>query len=313
MAAIPSGGRDLEALRGVAPENSEIIRPAKGHRIDKDIIRTLECLREVNAMITTETLTRKTGLSAKTLTRWGNRGIIPRPAIQTHPKGRGKIGYWPDAVLDRCLRIVALRREGHSIESAVALLGLEHTYKCLEKLDQPTTADILAQRKVKGPDGGEVDLLEVFRAAVASRLKDTVLDRDHHRTVLEQLYADDRRLLRNAIGLVTSGYNPFLTYDGTTARIEPDFLLAHPSASPESCFFVLPLRPVFRTFLALFGGEGVMPEARVHAAPKVWVNEGDTVVEYVVYLGGPLGFELIRETAQTVGVTRKSGDSHDQP
>ena len=264
-------------------------------------------------MITTETLTRETGLSAKTLTRWSNRGIIPKPAVQTHPSGRGKIGYWPDAVLDRCLRIVALRKEGHSIEAAVALLGLERTYKCLEKLDQPTTADILAQRKVKGPDGGEVDLLEVFRAAVASRLKDTVLDRDHHRTVLDQLYADDRTLLRNAIGLVTSGYNPFLTYDGTTARIEPDFLLGHPTTSPESCFFVLPLRPVFRTFLALFGAEGAMPEARAYAAPKVWVNEGDTVVEYTVYLAGLRGFEVIRETAQTVGVTREGSGSHDQP
>ena len=50
-------------------------------------------------MITTKTLVRKTGLSAKTLTRWSNQGIIPKPAIRTYPSGRGKIGYWPDAVL----------------------------------------------------------------------------------------------------------------------------------------------------------------------------------------------------------------------
>jgi DNA-binding transcriptional MerR regulator len=264
-------------------------------------------------MITTKTLVRKTGLSAKTLTRWSNQGIIPKPAIRTHPSGRGKIGYWPDAVLDRCLRLVQLRQEGHSLESAIALLGLEHLSKRLEKIEQPTIADLLAQRKVKQPDGEEVDLLEVFRAAVASSLKDSVLDRDHHRTILHQLHADNRRLLRDAVELLTSGYNPFLTYEGTTARIEPDFLLGHPTASPERSSFVLPLRPVFRRFLALFGAEQGMPEARVHAAPKVWVNEGDTVVEYVVYLGGPRGFELIRETAHTMGVTRESGGSHDQP
>jgi hypothetical protein len=126
------------------------------------------------------------------------------------------------------------------------------------------------------------------------------------------LHADNRRLLRDAVELLTSGYNPFLTFDGTTARIEPDFMLGHPTAAPERSIFLLPLRPVFRRFLALFGAEGGMPEARVHTAPKVWVNEGDTVVEYMVYLGGLRGFELIRETARTIGVTRESGDSHDQ-
>jgi hypothetical protein len=262
-------------------------------------------------MITTEILTRKTGLSAKTLTRWSNRGIIPRPAIRTHPSGRGKIGYWPDAVLDRCLRLVQLRKEGHSMESAIALLGLERLQKRLETIEQPSFADVLARHKVQGTDGEEVDLLEVFRAAVASNLKDSVLDRDHQTSVLHQLHADDRRLLRTAVELVAGGYDPYLTYDATTVRIEPDFLLGHPAAFPERSAFLLPLRPVLRKFLALFGAEGVIPASLVHAAPKVWVNEGDTVVEYVVYRAGPRGFELIRETAQTVGVTRESGGKHD--
>jgi hypothetical protein len=151
----------------------------------------------------------------------------------------------------------------------------------------------------------------VFRATVASSLKDAVLDRDHHHSVLDQLYADNRRLLRTAVEMVASGYNPFLTYEGSTVRIEPDFLLGHPTVAPERALFVLPLRPVFRKFLALFGAEGAMPAARAYPAPKVWVNEGDTVIEYVVYFSGPRGFELIRETAQTVGVTRESSAKHD--
>jgi DNA-binding transcriptional MerR regulator len=264
-------------------------------------------------MITTKTLARKTGLSAKTLTRWSNRGFIPKPAISTHPSGRGKIGYWPDAVLDRCLRIVQLRKEGHSVESAIALLGLEHVNKCLAEANQPSFADLLAQHKVKQANGEEVDLLEVFRAAVAGSLKDSVLDRDHHRTILHQLHTENRLLLRNAIELMRVGYDPFLTFDGTTVRIVPDFLLGHPVASEGRSSFSLPLRPAFRKFLALFGAEGLVPEARVQAAPKVWVREGDTLVEYVVFLSGPRGFEVIRETAQTVGVTRESGGDHDQP
>jgi DNA-binding transcriptional MerR regulator len=264
-------------------------------------------------MITTKTLSRKTGLSAKTLTRWANRGIIPRPAISTHPSGRGKIGYWPDAVLDRCLRIVQLRKQGHSVESALAMLGLEHVNQCLAKLDQPSFADLLAKHKVKGPRGEEVDFLEVFRAAIAGSLRDSVLDRDHHRTILDKLYADNRLLLRNALGLMEGGYSPFLTYDGTTVRIEPDFLLSFPIASEKRSCFSLPLRPVLRKFLAILGGEELLPEARVQPAPKVWVREGDTIVEYHIYLAGPLGFELIRELAQTVGTTREGGGNHDQP
>ena len=125
-------------------------------------------------MITTQTLTRQTGLSAKTLTRWANRGIIAKPAITTHPSGRGKVGYWPDAVLDRCLRIVHLRQEGHSIESAVAMLGVEHIEKCLSSaLDQPSFADLMAKHKVKGAraaiEADITDAARVIRAYLASR------------------------------------------------------------------------------------------------------------------------------------------------
>jgi DNA-binding transcriptional MerR regulator len=264
-------------------------------------------------MITTETLARKTGLSSKTLTRWSNRGLIPKPAISTHPSGRGKIGYWPDSVLDRCLRIVQLRKEGHSVESAVGLLGLEHVHKCLAAADRPSFADLLAQHQVKQPNGEEVDLLEVFRGAVAGSLKNSVLDRDHYRTILNQLHADNRLLLHKAIELMRVGYDPFLTYDGTTVHIVPDFLLGHPVASEGRSSFSLPLRPAFREFLALFGAEGLLPDVRVQAAPKVWVREGDTIVEYALYLSGPRGFEIIREIAQTVGVTRESGGNHDMP
>ena len=41
------------------------------------------------------------------------------------------------------------------------------------------------------------------------------------------------------------------------------------------------------------------------------LNQGND--RRTVYLGGLRGFELIRETARTIGVTRESGGSHDQP
>src|SRR5262245_54828827 len=117
-------------------------------------------------MITTQTLSRKSGLSTKTLTRWSNRGIIPKPAVRTHPSGRGKIGDWPDSVLDRCRRIVQLRQKGHSLDNALVALGMEHFQGCVDKARRPRFADLLAQKKLRRPNGDEVDLLEVFLAAV---------------------------------------------------------------------------------------------------------------------------------------------------
>ena len=169
-------------------------------------------------MLTSKIVARKTGLSLKTLTRWSNQGIIPKPAVQTHPSGRGKIGYWPDSVLDRCLRIVQLRKQGHSLSTALVMLGMEDVQQCLANVKQPTFADLLAQKKVHA-NGMEVDLLEVFQAAIAEDVWNSVLDRDHRPAILTQLVAKDRHLSRIALRLMEAGYSPFLTFDGTTVRV----------------------------------------------------------------------------------------------
>jgi DNA-binding transcriptional MerR regulator len=262
-------------------------------------------------MLTSKTVARKTGLSLKTLSRWANQGIIPKPAVHTHPSGRGKIGYWPDFVLERCRRIVQLRKQGHTLGNALALLGLEHVEKCLARVKQPTFADLLAEKKVPGPNGTEVDLLEVFLAVVAEDVRGSVLDRDCLPAILSQLQASRRLHLRTALRLMEAGYSPFLRYDGTTVRIEPDFLLGHPTAPEGHAFFAVPLRPAFRKFLSMIGVEDLLTPAPVRAAPKVWVREGDTIVEYDIFLGGGLGFEIIRELARTVGITPKSEEQHE--
>ena len=50
-------------------------------------------------MISTNDILDATGLrSGKTLTRWHQRGLIPKPLIRTHPSGRGKAAYCPRSV-----------------------------------------------------------------------------------------------------------------------------------------------------------------------------------------------------------------------
>src|SRR5215213_7046126 len=86
-------------------------------------------------MITSHDILDKTGLkSAKTLTRWHQRGLIPEPLVRTHPSGRGKIAYWPDWVSDRCIRIIELQKEGHSLESVSRMLHIERLDRTLERV-----------------------------------------------------------------------------------------------------------------------------------------------------------------------------------
>jgi DNA-binding transcriptional MerR regulator len=258
-------------------------------------------------MITTTEVAKRTGLSVKTLSRWANRGIIPKPATRTHPKGRGKIGYWPDHMLERCLRLAQLRKAGHDIETAAVMLQAESLSKNLEALDKPSLADVLDQKKVRASDGREISLLDVLLAIISADIRASVLDRDHHGTVIAQLRADNK--LQLAMRLIQGGYNPYLTFDGREVRIEPDFLLCYGTSVPMP-LFQLPLLPPIRKLFATLGAEELIREPRVMPAPKVWVNEGGVMVEYTTYLAGPLGFELLRHTAQTIGTTK--GEEDDQ-
>ena len=259
-------------------------------------------------MITTIEVAKRTGLSLRTLTRWSKRGIIPRAATGSHPNGRGKIGYWPDYVLDRCLRLAQLRKEGHNIETAAIMLQAENLDERLQTLNKPTLADLLAQKKVHLEDGRELDLLAVLLAMITAEIRNSVLDRDHHRTILAHLQEGDK--LRLAVNLIQRGYNPVLTFDGQDTRIEPDFLLCHGLSDQNAkSLFQLPLLPSVRKLFSALGAEHTLREPSVTPAPKVWVAEGDVMTEYAFYLGGVLGFELLRETAQTIGKIR--GETHD--
>src|SRR4051794_23650034 len=95
-------------------------------------------------LITSKDILEATGLkSAKTLTRWYQRGLIPRPLIRTHPSGRGKIAYWPDLVIDLCVRIVSMQREGLSLESVKRRLDDEQFGTSLASLKAKSASELL--------------------------------------------------------------------------------------------------------------------------------------------------------------------------
>lgn len=253
--------------------------------------------------VTTEQILEATGLkAAKTLTRWQKLGIIPAPAIGTHPSGRGKAGFYPDWVLDRCRRIAELQRQGHTLRSAVAALETDRVQKLMQEVvDRPSTAELLKGQTVELGNGLRVNLLSAVHAAIIRDLG-PVLDGAHLRRVLPRLMAA-KETGGWALELVRAGYNPVLISDGTAVEVLADFLVGHrlseqgTSAAPLLVFPLLPtLRRIFPQLLAGFG-----PEKLAKPAPAIWAREGDATVEYPILLvDTELGFERIREGAKTV-------------
>jgi len=253
-------------------------------------------------VITSKDILEKTGLkSAKTLTRWHQMGLIPEPLVRTHPSGRGKLAYWPDWVLDRCLKIVELQREGHSLKSAAMVIGVERLRQNLERVEaERPISELLAGHKVKLTSEREGTALDAFLLSMVASVKSILPDPAEQMRLLNQLRESDAVDL--ALNLLRAGYAPVLFYDGERPEIIPDFLVSWrlgEDLPPQTAFIVAPLLPTFRKIFPRID-EFVGTSPKAWPAPKIWVQEGDAVVEYTVYPAGPVGFELIRESAKVV-------------
>jgi hypothetical protein len=124
------------------------------------------------------------------------------------------------------------------------------------------------------------------------------------RSVRDSLAAQlrEQNVIDEALGLLHAGYNPVLVFDGKHVRVIADFVLAHELSNFRSAPTVLvvpTLRPLEKAF-SMCGLE-LPGEPTARPVPAVWARDGDVMVQFDLFLGGPLGFELIRETAKTVG------------
>jgi hypothetical protein len=257
--------------------------------------------------VTSKQILEATGLkSPKTLTRWAKSGVIPGPYIGTHPSGRGKIAYWPDSVLERCRRIAELLRQGHTLSSALSLLGYELTIRQIEEAEKSVDlATVFSDKKIYLPNGQQTSLDLFILAVIAQTVDKIYFDESLRKKLFVQMR--NANVASWSLKLFEAGYNPVCLFDGERIEVVADFMVSHllsEEASIESARLVVPILPPLRkAFLAL--GRPLPSGPLAHAAPKVWGREGDTIVEYQIFLGGAAGFELIRETGNTVGVVQQ--------
>ncbi len=267
-------------------------------------------------MVTVQEVADKSGLSTKTLSRWVMRGALPKPVIQTHSSGRGKQGVWPDHVLERCLKLAALRKEGHTLDSALASFELSVSPEPLPSTDEWTLQDVINGRRVDLPEGIKISALQFLVSQIGGELQRSVVDRDWRRQILGDVRHHD--LLRVTLNLVQDGFYPVLTFDGRDTKVVPDFLagqLCDSTVSVARSLFLLPLWPAVQRFLLFLGLKDPPRKPYMTVAPKVWAQEGSETVEYLYLREGSQGFRVLRPTAAIVATNVSSyfQDREDAP
>jgi DNA-binding transcriptional MerR regulator len=262
-------------------------------------------------MVTIAEVAARTGLSPKTLSRWAKKGVIPKPCIKTHPSGHGKVGYFPDGVLEKCIRLAQLRREGIELDTARMLVLAEGLAKQFEQVDLPLARKLVAQKEIALSDGQTVNMQQLLLSAVIREVQESLLAKDSHEMLITKLRTEGH--IRQCLHLIRAGCNPFLTFDGQDVRIKPDFLLGHAydagGIGPRPTF-LLPLLPIYNRLLSSVGAEELIQEPEIGPAPRAWARNGDSIVEYDFYPGGPNGFRLIKGRTKSIGKSRTEERVH---
>ncbi len=253
-------------------------------------------------MISSTELLRRTGLkSAKTLTRWYQLGLIPKPELRTHPSGRGKLGYWPDWVLDRCLKMREAQRQGRSLRGAVSLMELRDMEgaKARPATAPPGMVDVSKRTLKVKLEAGEKELsgLDFFIGLILSDLKPLMLSHDVSDLLIARLR--ESQALDMALERVRDGFNPVLLFSGSQVQITTDFMvgaqLAHQGEQGRPALLVPLLHPLRRVLVHLRDARDTTP--RIQPALKVWERDGSNLFELSV-LPGQDGFRVVREPAR---------------
>jgi DNA-binding transcriptional MerR regulator len=229
--------------------------------------------------VTSRDIMRATGIAnVATLVRWhGHERLIPPPEIRTHPNGRGKMAYWPEWVLHRCIRIKQLRKEGKSLAEIREFLGSDWT-----------TAAQNHGRRYKFAEAS----LRIEKDAALSNVRDVVTDflmqwintlrGKMQRTTLPSIHASS---IDAAIEMLQQGINPVFVLTSESAYLTADFAVSiHLSKcrSVDQSFMVVPIWKELSAYLdkitSFPKSPSIYPIARVARSMDSAVDEAAVTV-----------------------------------
>lgn len=237
--------------------------------------------------VTSRDILRATGITnVATLVRWhGQESLIPPPEIRTHPDGRGKMAYWPEWVLHRCVRIKQLRKEGMSLAEIRQFLGYDWE-----------TAARNYGRKYRFAEASQ----RIDQNAALANLREVI---EHHvlqwmksqrtailKTTVQTIAADT---IEKAITMLEQGINPVFVLTSDTAVLTADFAVSlHLSRcrSIEESFMVI---PVWKELSAYLNKVAIVPEKpAVYPASRVVRRSNSSCEEAEVVVMDSLEFEV---------------------
>ncbi|EAQ80550.1 hypothetical protein [Blastopirellula marina] len=181
-----------------------------------------------------------------TLTRWYQMELIPEPTIRTHPSGKGKIAYWPEWVLDRCLRIKQFRAKGFQLDAIKDILGTDWEMEP-QKYKRPYVfAEDQYRRELYEALAGMKGDIEAILSNWTQGTK-----RSGSQPPISDISAE---IVEHAIKLAEGGFNPILIISKDAIELTTDFVLAEYLANHReinSAVIAIPLAEELRKYFRM--------------------------------------------------------------
>jgi hypothetical protein len=245
--------------------------------IDTDIINDIIFHRDtqVGKLTTHEVLLRSGITSVKTLTRWHQKGLIPPPAVETHPSGRGKIAYWPAWIIFRIREVKAGLAAGSSLDELASTLSRD--WQAEEKRWVRKRPDIKAAFDRMNRAEAIDRFAEWAADAVFEYLQKIGVQRPGR--VWGDLWANfyATEFVNDVLQLLRKGYSPVVAIAGSELKVIPDFLLASVAADPKSQSQPLLIVPIREAFLEAFAEAAPrLPKTPKYGPAPRLVEHGDS-------------------------------------
>ena len=213
-----------------------------------------------------------------TLTRWHQMGLIPPPEIRTHPNGRGKMAYWPEWVLEHCVRIRQLRKAGRTLSSIKRFLNDDWS-QVAKEYDR-------RYRFVKASESMDHQAAVVnLRDAIEEVLRDWI---GAQRTRLRRTnpLLVDQALIEQALVMLEDGFNPVLIIEDDELKLTADFVVSQILSRRRSMDYPVFVLPLAKELTSYFRGQRRFPDVVINSSAEeeqefhcVSLNDGSFELE----------------------------------
>jgi len=230
---------------------------------------------------------RITKVSARTLARYADQGLITRPVVAPVPKGRGTTNFYEPHVVERVKELAATKERGGKRRVALGLTANNRRDALLElafRSDDPIHP--AWEMSIEMRMGAPPTPMERFVTSIAYRVRNLTSSNELAREVGAVL--DRSGAYEQARAKVKAGFLPVLVVRGTEVRILADVELPHRFDLFGDGVLLVPLRQILEAI------DDAPLDTRVHPSGGVTVtDEQKRAHDGMLKLGGAHGVEFV--------------------